>query len=180
LGRRANVPQNPGEALERIREQREQTLSDEAASELFDRQADLTNKLAEKHKERERWLHLYGEGHISDAELEEQLADLRGQLEALKRLLEAVEGDLTRKSEAGQIAESAEAWLLALRDRLEEAEDDTEEAFRRRELVKVLVKMINVGRNEDGRAKVDITFRSGRPIRLGQSHRKRSVICGSS
>jgi hypothetical protein len=65
--------------------------------------------------------------------------------------------------------------------RLEEVEDDTEEAFRRRrELVKVLVKMINVGRNEDGRAKVDITFRSGRPIRLGQSHQKRSVICGSS
>jgi hypothetical protein len=59
--------ENPGEVLERVREQME---SDDASAELETRHADLTDRLAAKHKERDRWLRLYAQGHISDAELE--------------------------------------------------------------------------------------------------------------
>ncbi len=49
---------------------------------------DLSKRLAAKHKERDRWLRLYAQDHISDAELESHLADLRAQLDNLKLLLE--------------------------------------------------------------------------------------------
>ena len=49
-------------------------------------------------------------------------------------------------------------------------EQDTEEAFeKRRELVKLLVEKIALSRNEDGRTKVDITYRFEPPERqLGE------------
>ena len=51
------------------------------------------------------------------------------------------------------------------RDTLSEVERDTEEAYRhRRELAKLLVEKITVDRDEDGRAKVDITYRFGPPV----------------
>jgi hypothetical protein len=62
------------------------------------------------------------------------------------------------------VSRSTEAWLIALRKNLVEVEQDTEEAFeKRRELVKLLVEKIAVSRAEDGRAKVDITYRFGPP-----------------
>ena len=57
---------------------------------------------------------------------------------------------------------NTEAWLMALRKNLSEVEQDTEEAYlKRRELVKLLVEKITVDRDEDVRAKVDITYRFG-------------------
>jgi hypothetical protein len=57
---------------------------------------------------------------------------------------------------------NTEAWLMALRKNLSEVERDTEEAYlHRRELVKLLVEKITADRDEDGRAKVDITYRFG-------------------
>ncbi len=50
------------------------------------------------------------------------------------------------------------------RKNLSEVEQDTKEAYlHRRELVKLLVENISVDRNEDGRAKVDITYSFGPP-----------------
>ena len=63
------------------------------------------------------------------------------------------------------VARSSEAWLVTLRMNLEEIEQDTEEAFEsRRELAKLLVEKITVGRNEEGRPKVEITYRFGPPV----------------
>jgi hypothetical protein len=81
--------ENPGEVLERVREQME---SDDTSAELETRHADLTDRFDAKHKERDRWLRLYAQGHISDAELETHLADLRAQLDNLKLLLDSVSG----------------------------------------------------------------------------------------
>ena len=53
---------------------------------------------------------------------------------------------------------------MSLRGNLEEVEADTEEAFaKRRELVILLVEKIAASRDEEGRAKVDITYRFGPP-----------------
>lgn len=80
----------------------------------------------------------------------------------MKLLISSVEADLARKHENRMVAQSTAAWLLTLRKNLEEVEQDTEEAFeKRRELVKLLVEKITVGRAEDGRARVDITYRFG-------------------
>ncbi len=53
---------------------------------------------------------------------------------------------------------------MTLRKNLAEVEQDTDEAFEnRRELVKLLVERIVVSRNEEGRPKIDITYRFGPP-----------------
>jgi site-specific DNA recombinase len=153
--------ENPGEVLERAKE----GLSESGDAESLEaRRGDLAKRLAAKHKERERWLHLYAEGHIEGAELETYLTDLRGQTDNLRLLLESVEGDLSRKREEVQIAATTEAWLMTLRERIEEVEGDSEEAFKkRRELVRLLVERITVGRSEDGHIKVQMTYRFGPP-----------------
>jgi cholesterol oxidase len=81
--------------------------------------------------------------------------------------VEATEADLSHKQESALAAKTTEAWLLTLRERAEEVEEDTEEAFeKRRALAKLLVKRIDVGRDEDsgaGRVRVRITYRFGPP-----------------
>ena len=53
---------------------------------------------------------------------------------------------------------------MTLRENLQEVEADTQEAFdKRRELVRLLVDRIVVSRTEEGRPKVDITYRFGPP-----------------
>jgi site-specific DNA recombinase len=153
--------ENPGEVLARVREQME---SDNETAELEERHADLATRLAAKHKERDRWLHLYTQSHISEEELKLHLADVGTQLDNLKLLLSSVESDLAAKHEEVELAESAEAWLLTLRERLSEVEEDSEEAFeRRRQLVKLLVAGITAGKDEEGRPDVRITYRFGPP-----------------
>ena len=152
---------NPGEVLERVRSQMD---SDDQTTDLQERHGDLATRLAAKHKERDRWLHLYAQGHILEDELELHLADLRTQLDNLKLLLAAVESDLDARREEVALAANAEAWLLTLRERLSEVEEDTEEAFeKRRALVKLLVAGITAGRDEDGELDVRITYRFGPP-----------------
>jgi len=152
---------NPGEVIERAREQME---SDDETVELEERHADLASRLAAKHKERERWLHLYAQGHIPEDELEIHLADLRTQLENLKLLLSSVESDLASRREEARLVRDAEVWLLTLRERVGEVEEDTEDAFeKRRQLVKLLVAGITAGRDEDAKLDVRITYRFGPP-----------------
>jgi len=51
-----------------------------------------------------------------------------------------------------------------LKERVAEVEADTEEAFsRRRELVKLLVESIIAGRDEEGKTRLEITYRFGPP-----------------
>ncbi len=80
------------------------------------------------------------------------LADLKNQTDNLRLLLEPVEADLSDRREWTALTDTTHAWLLSLRQRLAEVEEDTEEAFqKRRQLVKLLVASISVGkRQEDG------------------------------
>ena len=153
--------ENPGEVIKRIQTQRE---SDDTTTELKERHSDLTSRLAEKHKERDRWLHLYAQGHILEDELDIHLADLRNLIENLKLLLSSVENELALKHERAEVAKTTEAWLLTLRERTHEIEGDSQEAFeKRRELVKLLVAGITAGRDEEGNLDVRITYRFGPP-----------------
>ncbi len=75
-------------------------------------------------------MRLYAQNHISASELEVYLADLKYQTDNLRLLLESVETDLSQKHERKELAETKHAWLVTLRQRLAEVEEDTEEAFR--------------------------------------------------
>ena len=153
--------ENPGEVLERVREQLE---SGDQADELEERRESLEKRLASKQAERDRAMRLYMRELISEEETEMLLADLKNQTDNLRLLIGSVETDLAQRQENRMVAASTAAWLLALRKNLSEVEQDTEDAFeKRRELVKLLVEKIAVNRDEYGRAKVDITYRFGPP-----------------
>ena len=147
--------------LERVREQLE---ADDQADELEERLSNLQKRLASKQAERDRAMRLYMRGLISEEEADVLLADLKNQTEILRLLMSSVESDLSRMEEDKLAAMNTEAWLVSLRKNLSEVERETEEAyFHRRELVKLLVEKITADRDEDGRAKVDITYRFGPP-----------------
>jgi hypothetical protein len=83
-------------------------------------------------------------------------------LALVKLLISSVEADLAREEEDREVAASTEAWLMALRENLQEVVADTQEAFdKRRELVRLLVEGIAVGPTEEGKPKVDFTYRFG-------------------
>jgi hypothetical protein len=158
-------PENPGEVLERVREQLE---GDDQANELKERRESLEKQLASKQAERDRAMQLYMRGLISEEEAEVLLADLKNQVANLELLIESVEADLTKDEERKLVAMNTEAWLMALRKNLAEVERDTEDAYlHRRELMKLLVERITAGRDEDGRVKMDITYRFG-PVEASQ------------
>ena len=153
--------QNPGEVLERVREQLE---GGERAEALEERLASLQKRLAAKHSERERAMRLYTRGLASEEETEVLLADLKNQADNLRLLISATEAELSTVEEDRLVARNTEAWLLTLRKNLAEVEQDTDEAFRkRRELVKLLIEKIGAGRDEDGRLRVDISYRFSPP-----------------
>ena len=65
--------------------------------------------------------------------------------ENLRLLLGSVEAELSQKRAHQGLTEAALAWLVALRERIAQVEEDTEEAFQaRRQLVKLLVQSITV------------------------------------
>jgi hypothetical protein len=151
--------ENPGEVLQRVREQLE---DDDQSNELAERLLSLQKRLASKQAERVRAMRLYMRGLISEEEADVLLADLKNQADNLRLLIESVEADLSKKEESKLTALNTEAWLMALRKNLAEVEQDTEEAYlHRRELVKLLVEKITADRDEYGRVKVDITYRFG-------------------
>jgi uncharacterized protein (DUF2267 family) len=159
--------ENPGEVLERVREQLE---GGDRADELEERFSSLQKRLASKQAARDRAMRLYMRELISEEEAEVLLADLKNQVGNLRLLIKSVEGELARKEEDKLAAKATEAWLMALRRNLSEVEQDTQEAYlHRRELVKLLVEKITVDRDEDGRAKVHITYRFGPPPKESDS-----------
>jgi hypothetical protein len=152
---------NPGEVLERVRDQ---LGSEGDAEELAARLKSLSGRLAAKQSEKDRYVRLYAQGHISEAELETYLADLKNQISNFRLLIEATEADLSQKREQTELADTTFMWLSMLRERAEEVEEDTPEAFaKRQQLVRLLVERITLGRGEGGEATVQVTYRFGLP-----------------
>jgi len=119
--------------------------------------------LAAKHSEKDRYVRPYAQGHTSE-ELETYLLDLNHQIDNLRLLIESAQAALSRSAENELAAKNTEAWLLTVHNRIAEVEEDTDEAFKkRRELAKLLVERIDVGRDENGRPRARITYRFGPP-----------------
>jgi site-specific DNA recombinase len=152
---------NPGEVLERVRDQ----LGGEGNTKDLDaRLKSLSRRLTAKQSEKDRYIRLYAQEHISEDELETYLADLKNQISNLRLLIEATEADLSQRRERAELANTTYAWLTALRERAEEIEEDTPEAFlKRQQLVRLLVERIVVGRDHNGDTTVEITYRFGPP-----------------
>jgi hypothetical protein len=158
---------NPGEVLGRVREQLRGEGDDTKV--LSARRDDLAKRLAAKQSQKDRYIRLYAQGHISDTELDTYLADLKNQISNLRLLIESAEADLSHGREQAQLADTTYAWLTALRKRVEEIEADTPDAFlKRQQLVRLLVDRITVGRGESGETTVEITYRFGPPNALGE------------
>jgi hypothetical protein len=114
--------------------------------------------------EKDRFVKLYARGLLSEEELDLYLTDLKNATDNLKLLLEAADAELAERRERVETAEGVEAWLLALRERVAEVEEDTEEAHRvRHQLVRLLVAGIKASRHPDGGADIRITYRFGPP-----------------
>src|SRR5919112_5683548 len=103
---------NPGEVLERAREQLRGEGDD--TRELSARKDNLAKRLAAKQGEKDRYIRLYAQGHISDTELETYLADLKNQVSNLRLLVEAAEADLSQRRVQVELADTTYAWLTAL------------------------------------------------------------------
>jgi hypothetical protein len=145
---------------------REQLGSDDGAGEELEaRREELAKRLAAKQAEKDRYVRAYAQEHISEEELDVYLTDLKNQTDNLRLLLGSVEADLAHRRERMELTETTRAWLVVLRQHLEEVEGDTEEAFRvRRQLVKLLVAGITARKRQDGSGtEVSITYRFGPP-----------------
>ena len=72
---------------------------------------------------------------------------------------------MSQEQERAALADTTHAWLLSLRQRLAEVEEDTPEGFQeRKQLVGLLMQSIWVGkRDDDGRTEIRITYRFGPP-----------------
>src|SRR5215207_2016115 len=154
--------ENPGEILKRVREQ---LRSNDDTEQLTQRRESLAKRLATKQSEKDRYVRLYAQGHISESELETYLADLKNQTDNLRLLIASVETELAQRREHEELAETTHVWLATLRHHITEVEKDTQEAFRtHRQLVRLLVVGVTVGeKREDGSTKVRITYRFDPP-----------------
>ena len=154
--------EDPGEILERVREQ---LKDDDATEEITQRREDLARRLADKQSEKDRYVRLYAVGHIFESELETYLADLKNQTDNLRLLIESVEANPAQKREHTELAETTHVWLATLRHHITEVEKDTQEAFRtRRQLVRLLVEGIKIGeKREEGNTEIRITYRFDPP-----------------
>ena len=148
------------------------------AVDLEARCKDLGRRLATKQTEKDRYVRTYAQGHISEEELEVYLADLKNQTDNLRLLSESVESDLSHRREQEALTDTTRAWLLSLRRRVAEVEEDTPEAFQeRKQLVGLLVQSNSVGkRDEDGRTEIQITYRFGPPPASEEPEEDSSVV----
>lgn len=91
---------DPGEILERVRDE----LGDEGVTEELDtHKAELSKRLAARQAEKDRYLRAYAQDHISENELSVCLADIKNQLDNLRRLLlDSFEGQLSQKREQAE------------------------------------------------------------------------------
>jgi hypothetical protein len=135
--------------------------------ELEARIEDLSARLVAKRKERDNYIRLCARGSISEPELDSYLGELGIEAESTQLLLEDARSELAAKEHDRLAVQSAEEWLLSLRGRIEEVEEDTPEAYQdRRQLVRLLVSGITAGWDADGGVDVRITYRFGPPGEL--------------
>ncbi len=80
---------------------------------------------------------------------------------------------MSQRRERVELADTTHAWLLSLRRRVAKIEKETPEGLQER---KQLVESISVGRQDDGRAEVQITYRSGPPPGLSEAPEDSSVV----
>ncbi len=152
---------NPGEVLERVREQ---MGAEQDGQEVAARLEGLQKRLAAKQGEKDRYVKLYAQGHISEEELETYLSDVSNQIANLRLLIEATEADLSERRERVQVVDTTVAWLNLLREHAEEIEEDTPEAFeKRQQIVRLLVEGVTLGRDADGETTVEVNYRFGPP-----------------
>lgn len=118
--------ENPGEVLERLHEQHDAA---DGAGELEARRKGLAKRLAAKQAEKDRYVRAYAQGHISEEELAVYVADLKNQTDNLRLLLTSIEAELSQQQERTALTDPTRAWLLSLRRRLVEVEEDAPEAF---------------------------------------------------
>jgi site-specific DNA recombinase len=154
--------EDPGEVLERLREQHDAA---DDAEEFEARRKELARRLAAKQAEKDRYVRAYAQGHISEEELDAYLAELKEQIDNLRVLVTSVEAELSERQERKSLTDTTQAWLLSLRRSLDEVEEDSPEAFeKRKQLVGLLVESISLGRSQEGgRAEVQVTYRFGPP-----------------
>jgi site-specific DNA recombinase len=154
--------EEPGEILQRLREQHEAA---DDAGELETRRKELAKRLAAKQAEKDRYVRAYAQGHISEEELDAYLVELKKQIDNLRVLLASIEVELSERRERTALTDTTHAWLLSLRKRLEEVEEATPEGFeKRKQLVGLLVESISLGKSQqERRAEVQITYRFGPP-----------------
>ena len=174
--------ENPGEVLERVKEQMEGRRTQ--TGELEERLASLTKRLATAQGEKDKYVKLYAAGHLDEEELETHLLDLKNRISNLRMLIESAEADLAREEQDATAAKSTAMWLTSLRGNLEALEEDTDEAWHgRRELVEQLVERITVSRAEDGRAKVHIAYRFAPPVQAASGitdHKTFEILAGDT
>jgi site-specific DNA recombinase len=152
---------NPGEVLERVRE-READQGD--YGELEERRDSLKKRLVDVERELDRLVSLYASGEMDAERLTTHVRDREERIEHLRLMISAVESDIASHEQNRLAAKQAETWLRTLADNLAEVEADTPEAFgKRRELVRLLVEKVTADRDEDGHARVEITYRFGPP-----------------
>ncbi len=149
--------EDPGDALDRAVQQMNERLT---ADGLEERHEALAKRLARTQAEKSKYVKLYAQNDLDDEELEVHIADAKNRIANLKLLMESVEADIAAKEQDVIATQNAAAWLASLKDGLDALEEDTEEAFlQRRELVKLLVERITVGRAENGQTKIAIIYK---------------------
>ncbi len=161
--------ENPGEVLDRVREQQKDERDDANPEGLGVRHEDLSKRLAAKQSEKDRYVRLYAGGHLSEEELETYLSDLKNQIGNLRLLIDATEADMAHSRERAELADTTLAWLTRLKDRIAEVEEDTPEAFSaRQKIVKLLVSGVELEKAHKGDPlRVRVTYRFDPPSAEG-------------
>jgi hypothetical protein len=147
---------------------REQLRSEDSTADdaLEQRIEELEKRLVSKVSERERYARLFSKKLLDEGDEEalDHLLVLKNQVANLRLMLEAARAEQADSAAQRVIADTAKAYLMALRERTDEIEDDTPEAFiKRQQLVRLLVDGIALGKDEDGKTLVEVTYRFGPP-----------------
>ena len=110
-------------------------------------------------------MRLYTGGHLSDEELETYLSDLKNQIRNLRLLIEATEADIAESKERAAFADTTHAWLVELRERIADVDEDTPEAFEaRQKIVRLLVSSVTLQKDHKvDPLRVRVTYRFGPP-----------------
>jgi hypothetical protein len=164
-----------GEAVSSVL--REQLRSEDSTADdaLEQRIEELEKRLVSKVSERERYARLFSKRLLDEGDEEalDHLLVLKNQVANLRLMLEAARAEQADSAAQRVIADTAKAYLMALRERTDEIEDDTPEAFiKRQQLVRLLVDGIALGKDEDGKTLVEEPTASGRPRRRSQRSQK--------